>query len=73
MHSFAITMERTVAKIEDLENRLRQFQEDRQAEADDVQPDFFAEPRKKMKILPKHFRWAGSYAFRWSTLMSKLG
>lgn len=44
VHSFAITMERTVAKIEDLEARLKAFQQQHDAEAEDIQLDFFAEP-----------------------------
>ena len=42
VHAFAITMERTVAKIEALENRLRQYQ-DHKKKADSVlQADLFA-------------------------------
>lgn len=43
VHSFAITMERTVSKIEDLEKRLTDFQQRQHAEALDIQPDFFGE------------------------------
>ena len=41
VRSFAITMERTVAKIEDLEARLKAFQRYQDAEAVDLQADFF--------------------------------
>lgn len=64
VHSFAITMERTVSKIEDLENRLRQFQEHRQAEADDVQPDLFAEPEEEDEDLAEAFQVGGKLRFR---------
>jgi SNF2 family DNA or RNA helicase len=43
VRSFAITMERTVAKIEDLEERLRAFQRHKAAEAEDIQGDIFSE------------------------------
>ena len=64
VHSFAITMERTVSKIEDLEKRLRQFQEHRQAEADDVQPDFFSEPEEEDEDLAEAFQVGGKLRFR---------
>jgi SNF2 family DNA or RNA helicase len=64
VHSFAITMERTVSKIEDLERRLRQFQEHRQAEADDVQPDLFAEPEEEDEDLAEAFQVGGKLRFR---------
>ncbi len=64
VHSFAITMERTVSKIEDLEKRLRQFQKHRQAEADDVQPDFFAEPEEEDEDLAEAFQVGGKLRFR---------
>lgn len=44
VRSFAITMERTVSKIENLEDRLRQFQKHRQAQMEDLQPNLFIEP-----------------------------
>jgi len=44
VHAFAITMERTVAKIEDLEKRLKAFQQHQDAKAADIQPDFFIDP-----------------------------
>ncbi|WP_044848670.1 helicase-related protein [Burkholderia sp. USMB20] len=44
VHAFAITMERTVAKIEDLESRLKAFQEHQDVKITDLQPDLFIEP-----------------------------
>ena len=41
VRSFAITMERTVTKIEDLEARLKAFQQHQDAKAADIQPDIF--------------------------------
>jgi SNF2 family DNA or RNA helicase len=41
VHAFAITMERTVAKIEALEKRLREFKLHSEQALDDLQPDFF--------------------------------
>jgi SNF2 family DNA or RNA helicase len=42
VHAFAITMERTVAKIEALELRLRDFRLRAKTAADQLQPDLFA-------------------------------
>jgi len=44
VHAFAITMERTVAKIEDLEARLKAFQQHQDAKSADLQSDFFIDP-----------------------------
>src|SRR5690606_2886792 len=44
VRAFAITMERTVSKIEDLEERLKQFQQHLTQAAQDVQTDLFTEP-----------------------------
>lgn len=44
VHAFAITMERTVAKIEDLEARLEAFQQHQDAKSTDLQSDFFIDP-----------------------------
>ncbi len=41
VRSFAITMDRTVKKIESLEDRLRAYQEIRSAKAADLQPELF--------------------------------
>lgn len=56
VHSFAITMERTVSKIEDLENRLRQFQEHQELTAEDVQPDLFFDPEEEDEELAQAFQ-----------------
>jgi SNF2 family DNA or RNA helicase len=42
VHAFAITMERTVSKIESLENRLREYKLHAKAAEDALQPDLFA-------------------------------
>ncbi len=42
VHAFAITMERTVAKIEQLEARLRAYKLHAQTEAELLQPDMFS-------------------------------
>lgn len=56
VHSFAITMERTVAKIEDLEARLKAFLQQQDAKAADIQPDFFAEPEEEDDELAEAFQ-----------------
>ncbi len=56
VRSFAITMERTVAKIEDLETRLKAFQQHQDAKAADVQADFFAEPDEEDEELAEAFQ-----------------
>lgn len=42
VHAFAITMERTVTKIEALEARLQEYKKHAKAAADTLQPDLFA-------------------------------
>ncbi len=64
VRSFAITMERTVNKIEDLENRLHQFQEHRAQAAEDVQADFFAEPDEEDDDFAEAFQVGGKLRFR---------
>jgi SNF2 family DNA or RNA helicase len=56
VHAFAITMERTVAKIEDLEARLRAFQQHQDAKVTDIQPDIFAEPGEEDDELAEAFQ-----------------
>ncbi len=68
VHSFAITMERTVNKIEDLERRLRQFQEHQETAADDVQPDFFAEPAEEDEDLAEAFQVGRKLRFQMAHL-----
>jgi hypothetical protein len=56
VHSFAITMERTVTKIEDLEARLKAFQQHHDAKAGEIQPDLFAEPGEEDDELAEAFQ-----------------
>jgi SNF2 family DNA or RNA helicase len=56
VHSFAITMERTVAKIEDLEFRLKAFQQQQDAKAADIQADFFADIDEEDEELAEAFQ-----------------
>jgi SNF2 family DNA or RNA helicase len=56
VRSFAITMERTVAKIEDLEARLKAFQQHQDAKASDIQADFFALPDEEDEELAEAFQ-----------------
>lgn len=56
VHSFAITMERTVSKIEDLEARLKAFLQQHDAKAADIQSDFFAEPEEEDDELAEAFQ-----------------
>jgi hypothetical protein len=68
VRSFAITMERTVAKIEDLEQRLSCFSEHQTAQADAVQPDFFAEPEEEDDELAQAFQVGGKLKFEMAHL-----
>jgi len=56
VRSFAITMERTVRKIEDLEGRLKAFLQHQDAKAADLQPDIFAEPGEEDDDLAEAFQ-----------------
>lgn len=56
VYSFAITMERTVAKIEDLEERLKCFQTHQKSAATDVQPDLFFETNEEDEELAQAFQ-----------------
>ena len=56
VYSFAITMKRTVSKIGELENRLRQFQAYQQTVADDIQTDFLTEPGEEDEELVEAFQ-----------------
>ncbi|MCP5451980.1 MAG: DEAD/DEAH box helicase family protein [Gammaproteobacteria bacterium] len=56
VRSFAITMERTVTKIEDLEARLKDFQQYQDAKAADIQPDFFVQPDEEDDELAEAFQ-----------------
>ncbi len=64
VHSFAITMERTVNKIEDLESRLRLFLEHQAQAAEDVQPDFFSDPEEEDEDLVEAFQVGGKLKFK---------
>ncbi len=64
VHSFAITMERTVTKIEDLENRLREFKVYKVKEAEDIQPDLFAEENEEDDELAEAFQVGGKLRFK---------
>lgn len=56
VHSFAITMERTVTKIEDLELRLKSFQHQLDAKVLYIQQDFFEEPEEEDDDLAEAFQ-----------------
>jgi SNF2 family DNA or RNA helicase len=64
VRSFAITMERTVNKIEDLESRLRLFLEHQAQAAEDVQPDFFSDPEEEDEDLVEAFQVGGKLKFQ---------
>ncbi len=64
VRSFAITMERTVNKIEDLESRLRLFLEHQAQAAEDVQPDFFSDPEEEDEDLVEAFQVGGKLKFK---------
>jgi len=64
VRSFAITMERTVNKIENLESRLRLFLEHQAQAAEDVQPDFFSDPEEEDEDLIEAFQVGGKLKFQ---------
>ena len=68
VRSFAITMERTVTKIEDLETRLRCFNAHQATQADAVQPDFFADPGEEDDELAQAFQVGGKLKFEMAHL-----
>ena len=68
VHSFGITMERTVNKIEDLEGRLRRFVEHQTQLAEDVQPDFFIEPDEEDEELAQAFQVGAKLKFEMAHL-----
>ena len=61
--SFAITMERTVAKIEDLEERLRAYQKLRDGKAEDLQATLFLMEAEEDEELREAFE-VGSLKYR---------
>lgn len=64
VRAFAITMERTVTKIEDLEERLKQFQQHQAQAAQDVQTDLFAEPAEEDEELAEAFQVGTKLKYR---------
>lgn len=64
VHSFAITMERTVSKIEDLEQRLLQFKDHQASIAEDLQSDMFAEVVEEDEELAEAFQVGAKLRFR---------
>ena len=56
VHSFGITMNRTVTKIEDLENRLKVFNAQQSQIDGDLQPDLFIEPDEEDEELAQAFQ-----------------
>lgn len=64
VHAFAITMERTVSKIEVLELRLKQFQQHQAKAAEDIQSDFFAEPGEEDEDLAQAFQAGTKLKYR---------
>jgi len=68
VYSFAVTMERTVAKIEDLEDRLRKFVAHQAQATEDLQQDFFAEPEEDDDDLVQAFQVGGKLKFQMAHL-----
>lgn len=64
VRSFAITMERTVSKIENLEERLKQFLQHQANTAEDIQPDLFAEPAEEDEELAQAFQAGTKLKYR---------
>jgi len=64
VRSFAITMERTVAKIEDLEQRLKQFQQHQAQAAQDIQTDLFVDPTEEDEELAQAFQAGTKLKYR---------
>ncbi len=63
VRSFAITMDRTVKKLEDLEARIGQFQELRDSKAQDLQPDLFVMEAEEDEELREAFE-VGTLKYR---------
>ncbi|MBS0469291.1 MAG: DEAD/DEAH box helicase family protein [Proteobacteria bacterium] len=64
VRSFAITMERTVSKIETLEERLKQFQQHQANAAQDVQTDLFADQAEEDEELAEAFEVGSKLKYR---------
>ncbi len=68
VHAFAITMERTVSKIEALEERLRQYKSHVKAAEDALQPDLFAAQDDDDDDLTQAFQVGSKLKFEMSHL-----
>ena len=69
VHSFAITMKRTVAKIEELEKRLNAFQEHQEKLKDkSIQPDWLLEPGEEDDELVQAFQVGAKLKFNMAHL-----
>ncbi|MPR09174.1 ATP-dependent helicase [Microvirga tunisiensis] len=68
VHAFAITMERTVARIEDLEKRLYEFKRQSQGTRDVVQPDLFALEDEDDEELSEAFQVGAKLKFQMAHL-----
>ena len=63
VHSFGITMERTVAKIEALEDRLKTFKAHQAQIDEEVQPDLLVEPEEEDEELAQAFQVGSKLKF----------
>jgi len=68
VRAFAITMERTVAKINDLENRLKHFLAHRAENSEDVQPDALMESGEEDEDLVGAFEVGAKLKFQMAHL-----
>ena len=59
VHSFNITMERTIAKIETLEQRIRDFIAHQASEAEEVEQEIFLDPDEEDEELTQAFEVGG--------------
>jgi SNF2 family DNA or RNA helicase len=59
VHSFNITMERTIAKVETLEDRLRAFLKHQSIEAEEIEQDLFLDPGEEDEELAEAFQVGG--------------
>ncbi|HDS0949235.1 TPA: DEAD/DEAH box helicase family protein [Stenotrophomonas maltophilia] len=64
VRAFAITMQRTVSKIEDLEERLKQFLQHQAKTAENIQLDFFVEPAEEDEELTQAFQAGTKLKYR---------
>ena len=68
VHSFGITMERTVAKIEDLEKRLTVFKAQQFQINQDLEPDLLLEPEDEDEELAQAFQVGSKLKFNMAHL-----